>query len=160
TYREHVGVRPMSRSGVSAPCLGALKHIVKKIPSVPEIVGYPPHVGVLLQKLRLRKLCGSGRKTQDHIPAAVLDGGRYKLYLALVPVVAADVVYLDKVNSPLGVQLENAVVVVPCALAVCVSAVHIRIPPADVVIYGYLPCRELAVKDFSVHRSRLAGNAS
>ena len=131
--RKHVGIRPVPRAGMAGPSFRAGKHIVQKLPPVPEIVGDPPHIAGLPVKARVFSQRGAGADRQHHFPSAASERFADHLQLARLPGhFPADIVQLDKVDFPFGVQRENAVVVGSAARMLRIQPVHVRIPLADV----------------------------
>ena len=86
---------------MGTPLFSTEKHIVKQLPVIPEIIGDAPHIGYLLEKLRLFQRCGSGRKAQHHITSAAVKrfAQHYKLRF-LMRHLTGDIIALDKINAP------------------------------------------------------------
>ena len=142
---QHVAVRPAAGRDLALPHLTALEHIFQQVPPVPEVVGDPPHVGVFAQVPGLFDHRRAGGQAEHHGPAALVDGLADHLDFLLrgvggvgVGVGVADVVHLDEVHPPGGVQLEDGVVIGLGPGLRGVDAVHVRVPPADGVGRGNL----------------------
>ncbi len=121
------------------PELAAAEHGLQQAPVVPEVVGDAPHVGVLLIVPRLLHHGGAGGQGEDHGPSRLGDGPGEHLHLMLPGVGpgavlhqvvgVADVVALDEIHAPGGVELDDGIVIRLPGLAVP-QAVHIRVPAA------------------------------
>ena len=83
---------------------------VDSVPCVPEVVHHAPHIGILKAVLSVLKLSLARAEREDYRTSAVVDGLAYHLNLVSV-VRTAQVVDFDKVDSPFGIELEDAVVV-------------------------------------------------
>ena len=147
-YRQHVLIRPVSRPGVAAPLLRALEHGLEQRPVVPEVVRHAPHGGPGLEVLGLLQRRGAGGEGKHDVPAAAPGGFGDDLDLPpAARVLPGDVVALDEIDAPGGVQAEDTGIVVRGGFRIRPGAVHVRIPGADVVGIGRVPAAPFAVLD-------------
>ena len=146
---------------MNAPFFRALEHAFQQPPVVPEIIGDTPHVGVGLQVLRLFQRRGAGGKAQDDFPSAVpaAFGDQFDFPPA-ARVFPDNIVALDEVDAPGGVQAENTVVIGFRVRCVAAQAVHVRIPVTDGMRIGRQMAGAVAVRDRQAPVRRGAGKAA
>ena len=153
SQRQHVAVRPASRLSVPLPQLAAVKHIKKKFPVVPEIIGDTPHIGIMFQMPGFFDHRRSRRERQAHRSPGLVDRAADHFYLCCpvwiihIEMLMADVIHLHKIHSPVCIQLEDRVIIrLPCG-GRRVNTVHIAVPAADRIRAGCLIRCRIGSKD-------------
>jgi len=167
--RKHIAIREAAVRYVRTPVAAAHEHFSNIFPAVPEIVGNAPHIGVFAQVVRLFHHGRSGRKTQHNIAAAMLNccGDHFDFFSAGIVVILidtavnhADVIYLDEIDAPRSVQLEQRVVIGLCADGNGIKTVHIRVPGADRSRVSNITRMNTGTLDGYVFCNRLTRNAA
>ena len=167
--RKHIAIREAAVRYVRTPVAAAHEHFSNIFPAVPEIVGNAPHIGVFAQVVRLFHHGRSGRKTQHNIAAAMLNccGDHFDFFSAGIVVILidtavnhADVIYLDEIDAPRSVQLEQRVVIGLCADGNGIKTVHIRVPGADRSRVSNITRMNIGTLDGYVFCNRLTRNAA
>ena len=146
-------------AGMDAPFFRTFKHVVKQVPTVPEVIGDTPHVGILLHMLCHVETGRPRRKGKNHVSATVPDGLCDGLYLGN-RITAADIVYLYKVYAPGGIEFKEAVVISLTAFGGTIDTVHVRVPVADAALGGNLSGGHGAAFDGGVLMNGLARNSA
>ena len=75
-------------------------------------------------------------------------------------VFAGDVVALDEVHAPLGIELEDAVIVALGQGMILLDAVHIRVPGADGIGVGHIGAGHVRALDRQAAVRRHAGQTA
>ena len=107
---QHVAVRVVAPTVVAAPGMGLVEHGVHVAPVVPEVVHHAPHVGVGKAFLGVGVLGLAGTDGEHDGTARLVDGAAYHVQLVGVER-TGKVVNLDEIDTPLGVEVHDAVVV-------------------------------------------------
>ena len=140
--RHHVGVGPVAGGLERRPAGQAGELLVDVFPTVPQIVGNTPHLGVLAQEVDVaRRHPAAGRERQVNRTAvfgfgfgdgAIIGGDFVGVERGL------HVVDLEEVEAPGGEQVELRVIPGLRARVGLVQAVVVRIPLAHVVEVGHV----------------------
>ena len=120
------------------PQFTAFKHIQEQLPFIPEIIGYPPHIGIFFIMPGLFDEGRSRGKAQHNRPAAFFNGlmkhfdfvGR-GIRIFFIQVSVADIIAFDIIHTPLCIKGKEGIVVSLTAFFLPAQAVHVRIPAAD-----------------------------
>ncbi len=140
--RHHVGVGPVAGGLERRPAGQAGELLVDVFPTVPQIVGNTPHLGVLAKEVDVaRRHPAAGRERQVNRTAvfgfgfgdgAMIGGDFVGVERGL------HVVDLEEVEAPGGEQVELRVIPGLRARVGLVQAVVVRIPLAHVVEVGHV----------------------
>ena len=108
--RQHVAVCVVAHLMVFGPFGGFGKDGGDVIPIVPQVVHHAPLIGQSVTLVVVLILCLAGRERQDDGAAALVNGVANHLNLVRVEW-TSDVVHFDEVHTPLGIEVDDAVVV-------------------------------------------------
>ena len=130
-------VGPMAGARVGRPVLRALELGVEGGPVVPEVVGDPPQVGVSFGVLGLLQRRRPGRHAEHDRPARRVDrlADQLDLFVVIGP---GEVVDLDVIDAPGGVEGHHGVVILVRAGAIGFDRVIVAEPAALVTLAGTL----------------------
>ena len=164
--RQHVRVGPVAGLRVFRP----LRQIVEsaeysvgkrarpEIPSIPNVVGNPPHLRILRHFRRMAQVRRTGREAQHHRPVRPL----YRLgdHANLGPLVGVvrNAIHLQEIHSPLCVEPDHRVVERLARRRVA-DAVIAVIPRAQVGLIGCLGRVKAGVSHRQVRVGHPFGNA-
>ena len=110
SQRKHVAVGIVARTGVFAPFICLVEYGVHGAPVIPQVVHHAPHVGVVKALLGILILCFARREGEHDGAACLIDGMTYHVYLVGVER-TTEVVDFQEVDTPLGIEVHDAVVV-------------------------------------------------
>ena len=107
---QHIAVCIVARSGIFAPFVSLVEHGIHMAPVVPQVVHHTPHVGVRQTFLSILVL-GLARRQRQHDGATTLvNGFTYHVYLVGIEW-PRHIVNLNKIDTPLGIEVDDAIVV-------------------------------------------------
>ena len=150
--RQHIAVGPTALADIRIPFFGLFKHFIELVPNVPKVARHTPHICVFHKVVGNLNLCRSGRKAQHHISAAGVYRTSYHfnffpcgIRLIGLELRVCNIVNLDEIDTPFGIELEKRIIVFLRSLYPCIHAVHIRIPRANRKMMCNLPCGYIRV---------------
>src|SRR5262245_41649830 len=112
---------------MTSPICTQREILAKIFPAIPEIPRYSPHIGVGLDMLAVLERCRPRRTAERVRPATAVDC-RADLLDHAGGVWIRNIVDLDKVNTPVGIQLKQRVIPGLRPWFRRVDPVHIGIP--------------------------------
>src|SRR5437879_6429894 len=99
--------------------------LVGEGPSVPDVIGYAPHLRVTPHFRRVRELGGAGRQAEHDRPSGLRDCRSNLADLAFLVRVIGDAIDLEEVESPRGVELQHRIVIRLAGSAVAHSIIAV-----------------------------------
>ncbi len=136
THRQHIGIRPGTRSYIRCPLGTHLKLVTQLTPVIPKVVHRAPHIRMALRMLRHLHRRLTRRHTQHHGASAVCNGVANQLNLSRV-VRTRKVVNLYKVYPPGSIHIETRVVILLRSPLGAVHRLVVAQPRADAIVVGY-----------------------
>ena len=108
--RQHVAVSIVARTTDAAPEVGFGEDGIDGTPVVPQVVHHAPHVGILKTSVGILELGLARAERENDGPSCLVDSTANHAYLVGIER-TREVVDLQEIDTPLGIEVHDAVVV-------------------------------------------------